>query len=258
MVRFQRYVAIGDSSTEGIDDPDGRGAYRGWSRRLAARIARQQGGVLYANFGVRGRTTREIREQQLAPALALRPDLATVFAGTNDVVGWRFGAAAVARDMEHMQRALMAGGATVVTFTLPDLTPVMPIARWIAPRIVALNNALRQAAASSGAILVDFAAYELGSDFRFWSGDRIHANAAGHARIAEALADALGLPGSDDSWKQPMPALPQRTAWEVFAAESSWALRHLLPWVARAFAPRSSGEALDPGRISLTPVAIEP
>ena len=35
---YQRYVALGDSSTEGIDDPDGAGGYRGWSQRLAERI----------------------------------------------------------------------------------------------------------------------------------------------------------------------------------------------------------------------------
>src|SRR5580765_3042885 len=154
--RFERYVAIGDSSTEGIDDPDERGGYRGWSRRLAQRIADAQGGLRYANFGVRGRTTSEILEEQLTPALALSPDLVTVFSGTNDVTGWRFDAAAVARDMEEMQRALIAGGATVLTFTLPDLAPVMPLARLIAPRIRVLNDGLRGAAARTGTILLDF------------------------------------------------------------------------------------------------------
>ena len=32
--RFERYVALGDSSTEGIADGDPRTGYRGWSRRL--------------------------------------------------------------------------------------------------------------------------------------------------------------------------------------------------------------------------------
>ncbi|OYU99868.1 MAG: lysophospholipase, partial [Verrucomicrobiales bacterium VVV1] len=41
---FSRYVALGDSSTEGIDDPDETGGYRGWSQRLAEHIAAQQGG----------------------------------------------------------------------------------------------------------------------------------------------------------------------------------------------------------------------
>ena len=35
MRTFSRYVAIGDSTTEGLDDPDGAGGYRGWADRLA-------------------------------------------------------------------------------------------------------------------------------------------------------------------------------------------------------------------------------
>src|SRR5205823_1424740 len=151
---FERYVAIGDSSTEGIDDPDGAGGYRGWSPRLAERIAGIQGRLLYANLAIRGRTTRQIRDQQLEPALAMRPDLATVFSGTNDVLARRFDANAVARDMEAIQRALVEGGATVLSFTLPNLTPVMPIARWLAPRVRALNESIRAAAAASGTILL--------------------------------------------------------------------------------------------------------
>lgn len=237
---FERYVAIGDSSTEGIDDPDGSGGYRGWSRRLAQRIADAQGDLGYANFGVRGLTTREILEQQLAPALALSPDLATVFSGTNDVTGRRFDAEAVALDMEDMQRALMAGGATVLTFTLPDLTPVMPLARLIAPRIRALNARVRAATARTGTILLDFAAYPVASDPRVWSADRIHANALGHARIADALADALGLPGSDGSWRAPLPPMARKSRADRLADEFRWIRRHLQPWIARG---RRSGPA---------------
>ena len=126
--RFERYVAIGDSSTEGLRDSDGAGGYRGWSRRLAARIADAQGGLLYANFGVRGLTTRQILDQQLEPAASLRPDLVTVFSGTNDVLRRQFDTSAIRRDVEHIQHTFIARGATVLTFTLPDLTPVMPIA----------------------------------------------------------------------------------------------------------------------------------
>jgi len=186
--RFERYVAIGDSSTEGLDDPDGAGGYRGWADRLAESLAAAQGSVLYANLGVRGKTTREIAAEQLPAALAMRPDLATVFSGTNDVTARRFDAAAVASDVERMQAMLAGAGATVLTFTLPDLTPVMPLARGLAPRVRALNEAIRTACARTGATLLDFAAYPVASDARLWSDDRLHANAAGHARIAAALA----------------------------------------------------------------------
>ncbi len=254
--RFERYVAIGDSSTEGIDDPDGLGGYRGWSPRLAERIAAVQGTLLYANLGIRGRTTRQIRDQQLEPALAMRPDLATVFSGTNDVLARSFDPDSVGLDMEAIQRALIEGGATVLTFTLPDLTPIMPIARWIAPRVHALNEALRCASAKTGATLLDFAAHPVGSDSRLWSEDRIHANAAGHARIAEALAQALGLPGADDSWSRPLPPREPPNAWERVAAEMSWTRRHLLPWLVAAMRSRPD-EHREPRASSLRPVRPE-
>ena len=83
---FSRYVAIGDSSTEGLDDPDGRGGYHGWANRLATRVASAQSSpLLYANLAIRGRSTRRIRDEQLGPAVAMRPDLVTLFTGTNDV-----------------------------------------------------------------------------------------------------------------------------------------------------------------------------
>jgi lysophospholipase L1-like esterase len=251
---FARYVAVGDSSTEGLDDPDGRGGFRGWADRLAGSVAAAQGSLLYANLAVRGLRTRRILDTQLEPALALRPDLATVFAGTNDVVARRFDAAAFAADVERMQRALVAGGATVLSFTLPELGRVMPLGGWLTPRVRALNDALRAASAGSGAILVDFAAHAVAEDRRLWSADRLHANAAGHARIAAALAHALNLPGSDDSWAWPLPPAPRRRADERFAAEMAWARRHLLPWLWRHARGLSSGDGLVPKRPRLEPV----
>jgi lysophospholipase L1-like esterase len=145
-IQYHRYVAIGDSSTEGLDDPDGMGGYRGWADRLAARIAEQQGSLLYANLGVRGLHTRQIRERQLEPALAMRPDLSTLFTGTNDVVSRRFDPTLVESDLAFMQRALISQGATVVSFTLPDLAGVIPFGRWLTPRVHLLNEAIRRRA----------------------------------------------------------------------------------------------------------------
>ena len=251
-----RYVALGDSSTEGVDDPDGAGGYRGWSRRLAEKIsAAQNGGLLYANLAVRGLTTAQVLERQLAAALAMRPDLATVFCGTNDVTGLRFDAKRVAADFEHMQRTLVASGATVLSFTLPDLTPLMPLARLIAPRIAALNHALAQASRATGSILVDFAAQPVATDSRLWSEDRIHANSAGHARIAEALAHALHLPQSNEGWMQLFPTASKPTHLHRCATELRWMRCHLLPWMWRGLTRRSSADGRAPKRPQLAPLS---
>lgn len=253
-IHFERYVALGDSSTEGIDDPDGAGGYRGWSQRLAEKIAAAQGGLSYANLAVRGLTTAQVRERQLDAAVAMRPDLATVFCGTNDVTGFSFDAGKVGADIEHMQRELRAAGATVLSFTLPDLTPLMPLARLIAPRIAALNSALAQASRNTGSILVDFTTHASATDRRLWSEDRIHANAEGHARIAEALAHALRLPGTSEAWKQPLPAMAEQTRLQWWAAEARWIARHLLPWVWQGVTHRSSADGRAPKRPELAPL----
>jgi lysophospholipase L1-like esterase len=250
---FQRYVAIGDSSTEGLDDPDGAGGYRGWANRLAERLAAIHGSVSYANLGIRGRTTRQILHEQLEPALAMRPDLVSLFSGTNDVVAARFDADQVARDVATMHQALAGAGATIVTFTLPDLTPVMPLARPIRGRVEALNQALRQVAEGSGAVLVDIASHPVASDPRLWSEDRLHANATGHARIAQALAHGLGLPNADPSWSQPFTDPPGSTWWTRLAAELRWGRRYLAPWIWRNLRGRSSGDGVSAKRPRLEP-----
>src|SRR3954463_16195380 len=252
---FARYVAIGDSSTEGLDDPDERGGYRGWANRLAARVASTQSSpLLYANLAFRGRNTRQIRDEQLEPALALRPDLVTLFTGVNDVTSRRFDADAVGRDAEHMQRTLTEHGATVIGFTLPDLSLVMPITRLFSARVGALNDALRRASASGGAILVDVAQHSVASDPRLWSVDRLHANSMGHERIAAALAAGLGLPGTDDSWSHPLPTPWSRSLPASIAAELRWQRDYFLPWVWRHFRGRSSGDGRGPKQPTLTKV----
>ncbi|MEM7049869.1 MAG: SGNH/GDSL hydrolase family protein [Acidobacteriota bacterium] len=257
---FRRYVALGDSSTEGLNDPDGQGGFRGWADRLADRLAdhlwQQHGEPLrYANLAIRGRRAGPIRAEQLAPALAMEPDLATVFAGTNDAIGREFDVEAVAGEVRAMQRALIDRGATVLTFTMPDLTAVMPLARRFAPRLEVLNQALRQVAGETGALLVDFAHFPTTGDRRFWSDDRMHANALGHERMAAALADALGLPGSDRSWADPLPPSPPTGAVERWTDDARWARDHLLPWAWRRARGRSRGDGRGPKRPELQSLA---
>ena len=53
---WQRYVALGDSLTEGLEDTNADGSYRGWADRLAQHLADRNGApVEYANFAIRGR-----------------------------------------------------------------------------------------------------------------------------------------------------------------------------------------------------------
>jgi lysophospholipase L1-like esterase len=252
---FARYVAIGDSSTEGLDDPDGAGHYRGWADRLASHVAASQAEpLLYANLAVRGLKTRQILEQQLAPALAMRPDLASVFTGTNDLIRRRVDLASVLRDIQRMQQALRDLEATVLTFTMPDLAEVIPGASRLRPRLAAFNDGVRASCAATGTRLVDLALHPVAGDPRLWSEDRLHANTLGHTRIAAGLAQALGLERFDDSWAAPLPPRARGTNGARVATELRGTRRYQVPWLIRRLSGASSGDGILPKRPTLTPV----
>lgn len=250
-----RYVALGDSQTEGVGDGDDIVGLRGYADRLAETIALHQDGVQYANLAVRGRLAGQVREQQLAPALALGPDLATVVAGVNDLLRPRFDADEVAGHLEAMFAALTAQGARVATVTFPDAAQLIPLARPVGPRVTALNHRIRQAALRHGVVVAEIAHHPVATDPRLWSPDRLHASPLGHARIAAALAHALGLPGSDDSWTRPLPdphpAAP--AGWRTAPGELRWVVSFLGPWLGRRLRGRSSGDGRTARRPELLP-----
>jgi lysophospholipase L1-like esterase len=253
---FDRYVALGDSTTEGLDDPRPDGGLRGWADRLAEHIAAVNPRLLYANLAVRGRRIPQVQAEQLGPALALEPDLATVVAGLNDLLHRRYDPVATAGHLETMLGELRAAGATVVTFTLPDLSSVVPLARIVRARLAAYNEAIRAAGARSGAIVVDIAAEPVSTDPRLWSLDRLHASPLGHERIAAALAHALRLDGTDRSWAAPLPTAPRRPPHALITAEVVWAQRYFTPWLVRRLRGRSSGDGRVAKRPELLPVAV--
>lgn len=255
MPTFDRYVALGDSSTEGLEDAVPGARHRGWADRLAQHIATAQGRPLqYANLAIRGRKTREVLDEQLAPALAMRPDLASVFAGTNDIIRSRVDLEGVCADLRTMQQALRDAGATVVTITMPDLSEVLPLARRIKPRLDDFNARVRELSAETGTLVLDVAAYPAASDPRLWHADRLHANSEGHRRIAAGLAQRLGLPGIGEDWDAPLPPRPAAGVVHRVAAELHWAFGYLFPWMLRRVTGRSSGDAVTAKRPTLEPV----
>lgn len=160
----------------------------------------------------------------------------------------------MAADVEELLGALRGAGATVLTITVPDPSRVVPLARPLRGRLADDNDRVRRAAARTGARLADVAAHPVGADPRLWSPDRLHANAFGHERIAAGLAQALGLPGTDDAWTRPLPPPVRRRSHEVLRAEAAWLRTHFAPWVARRLQGRSSGDDVQPKRPELAPV----
>ncbi|GAA2211672.1 SGNH/GDSL hydrolase family protein [Nonomuraea monospora] len=256
-MRYTRYVALGDSQTEGLGDGDDVLGHRGWADRLAENLARAEPGLLFANLAVRGRTAEQIRDEQLPAALELRPDLATVMAGMNDVIRPGFDAARVAGVLEEMFAALVGAGAHVVTVTFPDIGKIAPLARRLVPRVLDVNERIRKAAARHGVTLVDTFPLTYITDARMWSSDRLHASPEGHARFAAAVAHALQVPGSDDTWMAPLPLLPAPGVWRSAATEARWVATFAGPWIGRRLRGRSSGDGRTAKRPLLTPVACD-
>jgi lysophospholipase L1-like esterase len=252
---FTRYVAIGDSTTEGLDDPspDGLG-YLGFADRLAVRLARDQPGLLYANLGIRGRKLRQIRDEQLEPALALRPDLASVVGGLNDILRPRCDIETLAAILEQMVVALTARGATVVGMTFPDAAKVMPAARPARRRMQAFNAAIRSIGDRHGMLIADLDRNGV-IDSRLWAVDRLHANTAGHVRIAAAREKALGLEPAEDPWAL-LPPAPGVSRAAVWRREAVWMGRHAAPWIVRRVRGRSSGDGRSAKRPELSPVLL--
>lgn len=255
---YVRYVALGDSQTEGLGDGDDAVGLRGFADRLAEHLTAVNPGLHYANLAVRGRVAGQVRAEQLAPALALRPDLATVVAGVNDLLRPRFDAAEVAGHLEEMFAALTAAGTRVVTLTFPDMGKIAPLARPLAPRVLDLNARIRDAAARQGVTVAETAQQAVCTDPRLWTADRLHAGPLGHERIAAALAQALRLPAFDDAWTHPLP--PQAVPGRLRAAghEVRWVVSFLGPWLGRRLRGRSSGDGRTAKRPHLLPLGDPP
>lgn len=252
-----RYVAIGDSTVEGLEDPGPDGTYVGWADRLARHLAQVHPGLGYANLAVRGQTAREVRLTQLERAVALRPDLAVVVAGVNDVLRPRFDTSALRRDLLAMHTALRDAGARVLTFTMPDMARVAPMAVVLRGRLRALNEITLETRDRLGSTVVDLAAEPIASDPVLWHDDRLHANSEGHRRIAAALAESLGLDAGE--WRrlpseERAPRLGAGQVAALVATETAWLAGHVLPWAWGHLLRRPQSEPRVCKRPDLVPV----
>jgi lysophospholipase L1-like esterase len=252
---YRRFVALGDSTTEGLMDLNPDGTFRGWADRLAERLVLDEPELHYANLAVRGKLVQQIIDEQLEPALALEPDLVSVLCGLNDMLRRNCSVPTVIGRIDTLIGSLRAAGADVLAFTLPDPVPINPIAKGAAQRLHNLNRAIRDLAAKHGAFLVDLEAHPVASDRRLWHPARLHANAVGHERIAHAAAEALGLEGADAAWATPFDD-PLRPRSRV--SHAVWAGRYLAPWVLRRLRGVSSGDGITAKRPTLQPFRHPP
>jgi lysophospholipase L1-like esterase len=247
--RWSRYVAVGDSLSEGLGDPLTGGRLRGWAALLVERLRQLQPELEFTNLAVRGHRSRDAIRRQLPAALALRPDLVTVFIGANDVLlGVRVDRARFAHELDRLVGPLARPGVTVVLSTLPDLAanaPLLPPVRGqVRRRVETVNEVVRQVAGRYDTLLLDAWFDPRTRQHGFWSVDRIHPSADGHRLIAASVAELLGVPVDGDA---DPPAVASGVAvLRRYAAEAAWLARYGLRLPASAFLPAAG--APGPGR----------
>jgi lysophospholipase L1-like esterase len=276
------FAAIGDSFTEGLNDPAPDGGFRGWADRLAGLLAAEYPDLRYANLAVRGKLLRQIVAEQVPAAVALSPALVSIAGGGNDILRPGGDPDTLAELFDAAVARLRQAGCRVLVFTGFD--PVgIPVLRLLRGRIAAYNMHLRAIADARGCDLVDLWSMRFLRDMSAWSADRLHLSPESHRRVALRAGEVLGVPVTED-WRVPpgdgdaggsggletavqtlagagteTGALARpgvaRAAW--FAArreDARWAREYLLPWVNRRLHGTSSGDGLSPKRPELLPV----
>ena len=244
---WSRFVAIGDSFSEGIGDPEpaSPGGYRGWADRVAEVLASKTDDFAYANLAIRGRLLQQISDEQVDPALALHPDLITISAGGNDIIRPGTDPDEVAARLDSTIERLRVDDATVVLFNGPDIgsTPVLNRSRG---KIAIFNENLRAVATRHDALIADMWPLTELKDPRMWAPDRLHFSPLGHHTIARMVLRTLNVDNELEPYApEPLSAVSWRQA---RVDDAGWAREHLMPWVFRRMSNRSSGDNVSPKR----------
>ncbi|MEP7160870.1 MAG: SGNH/GDSL hydrolase family protein [Dermatophilaceae bacterium] len=280
---WRRYVAIGDSFTEGMcdPDPDAPDEFVGWADRLAtllARVARARSVEFsYANLAVRGRLLDDVVDRQLPLGLELRPDLISIVGGANDIMRARVDLTALAGRLERAVEAARAMGADVLLATPTDPAGA-PLIRALRGRHAIHTANVWTIARRHRCHVIDQWGFTALQDWQMWAEDRIHMTTEGHRRVALAAFAALGLGPvdlgphhvgpfdlgsfdqgptgagliSDRAWETPLPTRPAPGRVEWARQNKDWAAQYLGPWVRRRLTGRSSGDLRHAKRPELT------
>ncbi|MFW0792335.1 SGNH/GDSL hydrolase family protein [Gordonia sp. CPCC 205515] len=233
-----RYVAVGDSFTEGVGDethdPD---RPRGWADLVADGLAAAHGTVEYANLAIRGRLLEPIATEQIDAALALDPlpTMITFNGGGNDML--RTGDLTRLIDLTRTAiRRCRDAGIEVVVLAGADPSNGLPFSEVIRRRGDYLTAEVAAVAADEGVTFVDvFHDSEIRRP-EYWSPDRLHLNPVGHQRVAALVLTGIGI-------ATPTPPRPASSEKPGVAADLHFYREHLTPWVLRRLRRQSSGDA---------------
>lgn len=227
---WRRFVALGDSLTEGLGDPEPLrpNGFRGWADRVAEELSAGCSGFSYANLAVRGLQLRQVIDTELPQALALHPDLVSIQGGGNDLLHAGADPDKIADALERAVIELRALDATVLVFVGPD-SGRSTIMGQFRTKIAIFNENVRSIAERHDAVVADMWVMPELHDPRMWSPDRLHPSALGHHAVAAMVLKTLNVPNSLAPL-DPKP-LPVQSWRQARAGDLVWAREYFMPWV---------------------------
>ena len=245
MPNITRFIALGDSLTEGLSDKYSDGTYRGWADRVANVLAEQSPEFTYANFAIRGKLLEQVTNQQVPLALDLiqgTSTLVTFHAGANNVLRPRFEPEVVFSQYREAVAKLAEQQPTLLLFTVREVSDPLTKTQIIwNQRFGPFNKNVKKVALEFGATVMDANSREVFGDPRMLAADRLHLSTEGHRRVAAAVLSALEMP-HDGDWQDPMPPFKPMPAPIRIVGSVAWGIAFLVPWVLRRVTKKSSGD----------------
>lgn len=243
---WKRYVAIGDSFSEGLDDVGTNGLYVGWADRVSEALAKQEPEFTYANLSIRGRKLDDIVNRQLPLALDMKPDLISIVGAGNDMLRPKWDPDALNKLVELGIKTARESGADVLMIGFPSMAGHSRTLGLMDRRNYELRQTQMRLRDEYDCYFADTWDARVFDDLRLWSPDRLHMSSEGHRRMAGCVLEELGL--GDSSWRVPLPPGTKPHFIEQIQHDISWFANHAGPWLQRRLQGKSSGDDLLPKR----------
>ena len=245
MTVFTRFIALGDSMTEGMCDEMVNGKYRGWADRVADTLSKENPKFSYVNLAIRGKLLHHVIDDQIpvAAKYVTGPEtLVSFHAGANDVLRPNYQADIAFAKYEKGVSDLSKTGATIIVFTVVDRVEGNgKTAQIWHERFSAFNVNVREVAHKFGAVIIESDDAKWLADLRFLAKDRLHLNADGHWRLSQAVLEKLGK-DFDPAWKIPLAPAVEKSKLRKQSENLLWIIAFVIPWIWRRLRGRSSGD----------------
>ena len=267
MSNYARFIALGDSMTEGMNDEIIGGNFRGWADRVADVLATKHPEFTYMNLAIRGKLVGQVVQEQVPVALknipvpwasanssdssehkVIKPSdvLVSFHAGANDILRPKYSPEVTIATYNKGVEIFAERGVRLMLFCiLEDFAAGSKTGSALAERFRYFNENVKRIAKDAGAILLDPNPEPFWREKSFMSWDRLHMNSEGHYRAAQGVLAKLELP-HDPKFREPAVRIETKSAFKKFRENTHWFFAFLLPWIWRRIRGRSSGDGRSP------------